>query len=96
MRRRAVVWGAVWLVVTALAYLVLDPVWGTFVGILGLVLVVVGVLAAGWDTAPGFDERELARARHRKEKYEQGREARERDRARWAAHQAKKTGPSGG
>ena len=41
-----------------------------------------------WDEHPDFEARELARARRRKVKWEQNAGKREKDAARYAAHQA--------
>jgi hypothetical protein len=60
-----------------------------FLAIAGLTLLVVAFLARDWDRHSTFEERELARARKRKEKWERGKDARARDRARWEAHQAR-------
>ena len=51
--------------------------------------VVIAVVARDWDRHSTFEERELARARKRAEKWERGKDARDRDRARWEAHQAR-------
>ncbi len=67
----------------------LDPVVAAFVAIMLVTVVVLGVLAGDWDRHSTFEERELERARRRKEKWERGAAARERDRVRWAAHQAR-------
>jgi hypothetical protein len=47
-------------------------------------------VASDWDQHSTFEERELVRARKRKEKWERNAGAREKDRALWEAHQAKK------
>jgi Na+(H+)/acetate symporter ActP len=54
-------------------------------------LAAIGVLAAGWDSHPTFEERERARARSRKERWEKNADVRARDRARWEAHQARQS-----
>ncbi|MGK5115061.1 MULTISPECIES: hypothetical protein [unclassified Geodermatophilus] len=95
MSSRLMVWGGVWVVATALAFLLLDPILAAFVAILGLCLWVVAVLAGNWDQHPSFEERELARARRRAAQREKNKDARERDRARWEAHQQRKAGRSG-
>ena len=78
------------LVVSVLAFLTLSPVIATAVLIGGLTLVTVASLSADWEKHPSFEERELARARRRKEKWERDAGARAKDRARWEAHQARK------
>ncbi len=82
--------GAVWLAGSVAAFLLLDPIVAAFLVILGLTALVIGVLARDWDHHPSFEERELARARKRAAKRIRTQGARDRDRARWAAHQAKK------
>jgi hypothetical protein len=49
----------------------------------------MAAFARDWDRHSTFEERELARARKRAEKWERGKSARDRDRARWEAHQAR-------
>ena len=82
----------VWIVGSAAAFAVLDPVLAAFVCILGLTAVVVTFLSSDWVRSTSFEEREAERVRRRKEKWDAGAEARERDRARWEAHQARKAG----
>jgi hypothetical protein len=53
-------------------------------------------MARDWDQHPTFEDREAARARRRKEKWERNADARARDRARWEAHQAKQAKKAGG
>ena len=93
MSKRTVVAGALWVVLTVLAFLV-DPVLGACVLIFGAIGVVVGQLASSWDQHPDFEARELARARKRKVKWDKGAAAREKDAARYAAHQARKRASS--
>ena len=71
------------------AFLLLDPVLAAFAAIVLVTVVVLAVLASDWDRHSTFEERELVRARRRKEKWERGAAARERDRARWEAHRAR-------
>jgi hypothetical protein len=71
------------------AFLLLDPVIAAFVSIVLVTLAVIGVVASNWDTHATFEERELERARRRKEKWERGADARARDRAKWEAHRAR-------
>jgi len=93
MSKRTVVAGALWVVLTVLAFLV-DPVLGACVLIFGAIGVVVVQLASSWDQHPDFEARELARARKRKVKWDKGAAAREKDAARYAAHQARKRASS--
>lgn len=81
---------AVWVAGSALAFLVLDPIIAAFLVILGATAVVIAAVARDWDRHSTFEERELARARRRAEKWERGAAARARDRARWEAHQARR------
>jgi hypothetical protein len=80
---------AVWAAGSVLAFLNLDPIIAAFVVILGATAVVIAAAARDWDRHSTFEERELARARKRAEKWERGKDARDRDRARWEAHQAR-------
>ena len=74
---------------SVLAFRYLDPIVAAFVVILAVTLLVVAFLARDWDSHSTYEEREIARARRRKEKWERGADARARDRARWEAHQAR-------
>ena len=77
------------LVLSALAFLTLSPVLAAAVLIGSLTLVAVLGLAADWEKHPSFGERELARSRRGREKWERPADARAKDRARWGAHQAR-------
>jgi hypothetical protein len=88
--RRLIGWGGVWLVGSIAAFLLLDPILASFLVIVGLCLWGVAVLSSGWEQHPSFEQRELARARRRAERRERTKDARARDRARWAAHQRRK------
>jgi hypothetical protein len=81
--------GAAVAVVSVLAFVLLDPVLAAFVVILLVTGLGVAVLARDWDRHSTYEERELARAQRRAEKWERGTEARARDRAKWEAHQAR-------
>ena len=85
-------WAGVYVVVAALAFWLLYWVIALFVAIVGFTLLVVGAVASDWENHSTFEERELVRARKRKEKWERNAGAREKDRARWDAYQAKKSG----
>ena len=87
-----VLWGAAVAVGSVLAFVLLDPVLAAFVLILLVTGLGVAVLARDWDRHSTYEERELARARKRAEKWERGTEARARDRAKWEAHQARQAG----
>lgn len=80
---------AVWAAGSVLAFGSLDPIIAAFLVILGGTAVIAAVLARDWDRHSTFEERELARARKRAEKWERNKDARDRDRARWEAHQAR-------
>jgi len=89
-RSRALVVGsAAWVVGSGLAFLFLDVILAAFLAIMGLTLLVVAFLARDWERHSTFEERELARARKRAQKWERNKDARDRDRARWEAHQAR-------
>jgi hypothetical protein len=87
-----VLWGAAVVIGSVLAFVLLDPVLAAFVLILLVTGLGVAVLARDWDRHSTYEERELARARKRAEKWERGKEARARDRAKWEAHQARQAG----
>ena len=89
MTARWAIGGAVAVVGSVAAFLVLDPVIAAFVAIVLATVVVIAVLASDWDRHSTFEERELERARRRKEKWERGAAARERDRVKWEAHRAR-------
>ena len=74
-------WAGVYVVVAALAFLFLYWVIALFIAIVGATLLVVGVLASDWDQHSTFEQRELVRARKRKEKWERNAAARDKDRA---------------
>jgi hypothetical protein len=92
MSKRVVVAGVAWLVLTVPAFRV-DPILGSFVGIFGAIAVVVVHVAGSWDQHPDYEQRELERSRRRAARkaknWEKKAPARERDRARYEAHQAK-------
>ena len=92
---RMVLWGALVAVVSVLAFVVLNPILAAFLVILLVTGAVMAVLARDWDQHSTFEEREAARARKRAEKWDRNQAARDRDRARWEAHQAKQAGRSG-
>jgi uncharacterized membrane protein len=81
--------GAVAVAGSVAAFLLLDPILAAFVAILLVTVAVIAVLAGDWDRHSTFEERELERARRRKEKWERGAAARERDRVKWEAHRAR-------
>jgi hypothetical protein len=86
---RSVLGGGIAIVGSVAAFLLLDPVIAAFLAIMLVTFAVLGVLASDWDRHSTYEERELARARRRQEKWERGAAARERDRAKWEAHRAR-------
>jgi membrane glycosyltransferase len=88
---RGVVWGALVVVVSVLAFLLLDPIVAAFVVIVLVTGAVIAFVARDWDQHSTFEEREAARSRKRAQKWERNKDARARDRARWEAHQARQT-----
>jgi hypothetical protein len=92
MSKRAVVAGVIWVALTVLAFPV-DPILGACVLIFGGIGVAVVALGGTYDQHPDFEARELVRARKRKakrERYqEKNKDAIEKDRVRYAAHQAR-------
>jgi hypothetical protein len=81
--------GAVVTAAAVVVVLLVDPILGAFLAIMGVTLLGIGAMARTWDQHPSYEDRELARARRRKEKWDRNAAARARDRARWEAHQAK-------
>jgi hypothetical protein len=88
--RRWLIGGGIWAVLTALVFLLLNPILAAFITILAATFVAIAALAANWDQHSTFEERERVRAQKRAEKWERTKDVRERDRARWEAHQARK------
>jgi hypothetical protein len=82
-------WMAVAVLAAVAAFVYLDPILAAFLSIMLLTVVVIASLARDWERHATYEERELERARRRAEKWERGRDARERDRVRWEAHQAR-------
>ena len=90
MTVRIVIWGALVAAVSVLAFRLLDPIVAAFVVILLVTGAVIAYVARDWDQHPTYEQREAARARKRAEKWDRNQAARDRDRAKWEAHQAKK------
>lgn len=88
-KMRGVFWGAAIVLVSVLAFLLLDPILAAFLVILLGTGGLIAFVARDWDQHPTFEERELARSGKRAEKWERNSGARARDRARWEAHQAR-------
>ena len=85
-----VVAAVVWALAAVAAFAALDPIIAAFASILGLTVVVMTFLASDWVRSSTFEEREAERVRRRKVKWDSGAAARDRDRARWDAHQARR------
>lgn len=83
------------LVVAGGVFFVLDPILAAFVAIVVVVGLGMTVAARDWDRHETFEERELARARRRQEKWDRNADARAKDRARWEAHQARRAAQDG-
>jgi hypothetical protein len=90
-----VFWGVLVAVVSALAFLLLDPVLAAFLVILLVTGAVIAYVARDWDQHSTYEEREAVRAQKRAEKWERNKAARDRDRAKWEAHQARQAGTPG-
>jgi hypothetical protein len=93
--RGLLVAGAALTVAAVLTFLLVDAILAAFLAITGVTLLGIGAMARDWDHHPTFEDREAARARKRKEKWERTADARARDRARWEAHQAKQARKTG-
>jgi phosphate/sulfate permease len=72
------------------AFVYLDPIIAAFVAIVLMTAVAMAFAARDWDRHSTFEQRELERARRRAEKWERGKDARERDRVKWEAHKARR------
>jgi len=89
---RLVVWGVLVAAGSVAAFLLLVPILATFVAVVGACLWLLALLSSTWDQHPSFEQRELERARRRAAHRERTKEARARDRARWEAHQQRRSG----
>ncbi len=89
MSGRWVGWAVGTILASVLAWLLLDPILAAFVAILLATCAALAFLARDWEQHSTYEERELTRAQRRARKWESGAAARERDRARWEAHQAR-------
>ncbi|SDF07860.1 hypothetical protein SAMN05660662_1011 [Blastococcus aurantiacus] len=76
----------------AWAFAELDVVVAAAVATVLVTAVGITVAASGWDQHSTYEERELARARRRQEKWDRNKDARERDRLKWEAHRARQAG----
>ena len=89
MTLRIVLWGALVAAVSVLAFRLLDPIVAAFIVILLVTGAVIAYVARDWDQHPTYEQREAVRARKRGEKWDRNQAARDRDRAKWEAHQAR-------
>ncbi|MCW2683294.1 MAG: uncharacterized protein JWP33_1207 [Blastococcus sp.] len=96
MTQRLVLLGAVVVLGSIAGVVLLDPILAAFVVIMLITALGAAVAARNWDQHSTYEEREHARALRRKEKWERSKGARERDRERWQAHQARKAADRGG
>jgi hypothetical protein len=72
-----------------LAFRVLNPIIAAALVIVTTTVLGMAAVAHDWDRHPGFEEREQMRAEKRKIKFAENQGARDRDRAKWEAHQAR-------
>lgn len=72
-----------------LAFRFLNPIIAAFVVIFAATVLVMAFVARNWDEHPSFEDREAVRATKRLEKWNRRQGARDKDRARWEAHQAR-------
>lgn len=80
---------AVLLVGAYVAFRFLNPIIAAFLVIFAATVLVMAVVARDWDKHPNFEDREAARIARRHEKWARRQGARDKDRARWEAHQAR-------
>ncbi|HEY0508417.1 MAG TPA: hypothetical protein VGD12_10130 [Blastococcus sp.] len=90
MTQRLVFGSAMVVLGSVAAFLLLDPILAAAVVIVLVTVLGAAIAARDWDRHSTYEEREQARALRRKEKWERSADARDRDRARWKAHQARK------
>lgn len=84
-----VFWGALVAAVSLLAFRLLDPIVAAFLVILVVTAAVIAYVARDWDQHSTYEQREAVRAAKRAAKWERNQAARDRDRAKWEAHQAR-------
>lgn len=84
-------WGGlvVLLVGGYLAFRVLNPIIAAALVIVGATVLGMAAVARDWDQHPRYEEREQLRAEKRKIKFAENQGARDKDRAKWEAHQAR-------
>ena len=91
-RSGAAFWGG-WLVLLIaggyVAFRILNPIIAAALVIVAATVLGIAALARDWASHPGYEEREQERAERRKIKFAQNQGARDKDRAKWEAHQAR-------
>jgi hypothetical protein len=93
--QRLVFGSAVVVLASVAAVLLLDPILAAALVIVLVTALGAAIAARDWDSHPTYEEREQARALRRKAKWERTQGSRDRDRARWEAHQARKAAGQG-
>jgi hypothetical protein len=78
-----------------LAFRALDPILAAALVIVAATVLGMAALARNWDQHPGFEEREQVRAEKRRIKFAQSQGTRDKDRAKWEAHQARQRQKAG-
>ena len=78
-----------------LAFRVLDPILAAALVIVAATVLGMATVARNWDQHPGFEEREQVRTEKRRVKFAQTQGARDKDRAKWEAHQARQRQKAG-
>lgn len=82
-----------WVVVTVLAFWLIYWALAVCIAIMGLTVLAALAAADGWENHSTFEQRELARAARRKQKYARTAGARAKDRAIWDSYRPdQKTG----
>ncbi|HEV7212386.1 MAG TPA: hypothetical protein VGN47_11825 [Blastococcus sp.] len=71
------------------AFRFLNTMVAAFIVIFAATMLAMAVAARGWDQHPDYEARELARMHKRAIKHERNQGARDKDRARWEAHQTR-------
>ena len=72
-----------------LAFRILNPIIAAALVIVAATVLGIAALARDWDRHPGYEEREQLRAERRKIKFAENQGVRDKDRAKWEAHQAR-------
>ena len=85
----AVIGAVLTVALAAAAFVLLDVIIAAAVTVVLVTTFGIAVAASGWEQHSTYEEREQARALRRKEKWDRNEGARQRDREKWAAHQAR-------